>query len=90
MGEESVRARAAELESAGEIERLTGLLPDKIARHVTRLRTQYPQAVVRVQAGACGGCFSLMPAQQGIDAEQGKALVQCPSCARYVVRKSWQ
>ena len=90
MGEETVRARAAELEIAGEIERLTGLLPDKIARHVIRLRAQYSQAVVRVQAGACGGCFSILPAQQGIDAEQGKALVRCSSCARYVVHKSWQ
>ena len=90
MDEETVRAGAAELEIAGEIERLTGLLPDKIARHVTRLRAQYPQAVVRVQAGVCGGCFSLLPAQQGIDAEQGRALVRCSSCARYVVHKSWQ
>lgn len=90
MGEETIRAQAAEQELASEIERLTGLLPDKIARHVVRLRTQYPQTVVRVQAGACGGCFSLLPAQQGIDAEQGRALVRCPSCARYVVHKSWQ
>jgi predicted nucleic acid-binding Zn-ribbon protein len=90
MDEETVRARAAEQEIVGEIERLTGLLPGKIARHVIRLRTQYPQAVVRVQAGTCGGCSSLLPAQQGIDAEQGRALVRCSSCARYVVHKSWQ
>ncbi len=90
MNGETVRARAAEQEIVSEIERLTGLLPDRIARHVIRLRTQYPQAVVRVQAGACGGCFSVFPTQQGIDAEQGKALVQCPACARFVVHKSWQ
>lgn len=90
MDEETVKARAAEQEIVSEIERLTGLLPDRIARHVIRLRTQYPQAVVRVQAGACGGCFGVFPTQQGIDAEQGKALVKCPSCARFVVHKSWQ
>ncbi len=90
MDEETARARAAEQEIVSEIERLTGLLPDRIARHVIRLRSQYPQAVVRVQTGACGGCFSVFPAQQGIDAEQGKALVQCPACARFVVHKSWQ
>ncbi|MCK9996344.1 MAG: hypothetical protein KAH56_08710 [Candidatus Krumholzibacteria bacterium] len=90
MDEETVRARAAEQEIVSEIERLTGLLPDRIARHVIRLRSQYPQAVVRVQAGACGGCFSVFPAQQGLDAQQGKALVQCPACARFVVHKSWQ
>ncbi len=90
MDEETARAKAAEQEIVSEIERLTGLLPDRISRHVIRLRTQYPQAVVRVQAGACGGCFSVFPAQQGLDAEQGKALVKCPSCARFVVHKSWQ
>jgi len=90
MDEESLRARAAEQEIVSEIDRLIGLLPDRIARHVIRLRTQYPQAVVRVQEGACGGCFSLFPAQQGIDAEQGKALIQCPSCARFVVHRSWK
>lgn len=90
MNAETVRAQAAEKEIASEIERLTGLLPDKVARHVIRLRTQYGQAVVRVQAGACGGCFSLFPAQQGLDAEQGRALVRCSSCARYVVHKSWK
>jgi predicted nucleic acid-binding Zn-ribbon protein len=90
MDEETARAKAAEQEIVSEIERLTGLLPDRISRHVIRLRTQYPQAVVRVQAGACGGCFSVFPAQQGLDAEQGKTLVKCPSCARFVVHKSWQ
>jgi predicted nucleic acid-binding Zn-ribbon protein len=90
MDEESIRARAAEQEIVSEIDRLIGLLPDRIGRHVIRLRTQYPQAVVRVQEGACGGCFSLFPAQQGIDAEQGKALIQCPSCARFVVHRSWK
>jgi len=90
MDEETARAKSAEQEIISEIERLTGLLPDRISRHVIRLRTQYPQAVVRVQAGACGGCFSVFPAQQGLDAEQGKALVKCPSCARFVVHKSWQ
>ena len=90
MAEETSRARAAEQEIISEIDRLIGLLPDKIARHAIRLRTQYPQAVVRVQEGACGGCFSRFPAQQGIDAEKGKALVRCPSCARFVVHKSWK
>ncbi len=90
MGAETAQARAAEVEISGEIERLVGMLPARISRHVVRLRNQYPQAVVRVQDGTCGGCFSLLPAQQGIDAAQGRALVQCSSCARYVVRKPWK
>lgn len=90
MGAETVQAQAAELEIHAEIERLIGMLPAQISRHVVRLRKQYPQGVVRVQDGACGGCFGLLPAQQGIDAAQGRVLVQCSSCARYVVRKSWK
>lgn len=90
MGAETVQAQAAELEITAEIERLIGMLPAQISRHVVRLRKQYSQAVVRIQDGACGGCFGLLPAQQGIDAAQGRALVQCSSCARFVVRKPWK
>lgn len=90
MRREMEMARAAEEEIVQEIDRLTGLLPDVESRHVKRLMANLPQAVVRVQSGACGGCFSQLPAQQAIDAEQGKALVRCGSCSRYVVRKSWK
>jgi len=90
MGMETAMAKAAEQEITGEIERLIGMLPAQIARHVGRLRIQYSQAVVRVHDGTCGGCSSLLPAQQGLDAAQGRALVRCSSCARYVVRKSWK
>lgn len=90
MAAEADRSRAAEKEITQEIERLIGIMPTSEGRHVARLRTQYEQAVVRVQSGACGGCFSQLPIQQGLDAEQGRALVRCASCARYVVRKSWK
>jgi|GEM_PF-2102069 len=90
MAAESERAMAAEKEIVQEIERLIGIMPAAEARHVARLRTQYDQAVVRVQSGACGGCFGQLPVQQGLDAEQGRALVRCASCARYVVRRSWK
>jgi len=90
MAREMRMARAAEQEIVLEIDRLTGLLPDSEGRHVKRLMSQLPQAVVRVKSGACGGCFSQLPVQQALDAEQGKALVRCGSCARYVVRKDWK
>jgi predicted nucleic acid-binding Zn-ribbon protein len=89
MQAESAQAKAAEEELVREIERLTALLPDNVGRHVVRLRAQYGQAVVRVHSGACGGCFGQLPVQLGLDAEQGKALVRCASCARYIVHKSW-
>lgn len=90
MVAESKLARAAEEELVSEIERLTSLLPENVRRHVGRLQAQYGQAVVRVQSGACGGCYGQLPLQQGIDAEQGKTLVRCASCARFIVRKSWK
>jgi len=89
MDQETVQARAAEQEIVEQISRLMSMLPEPVARHVTRLRTQHSRAVVRVQDGACGGCFGLLPTQQGIDAEKGRALIRCASCSRFVVRKSW-
>jgi predicted nucleic acid-binding Zn-ribbon protein len=90
MDQETVQARAAEEEILAQIARLMSMLPDSIARHLVRLRTQHSRSVVRVQDGACGGCFSRLPTQQGIDAAKGHALVRCNSCSRYVVRKSWK
>ncbi len=89
MAGEMEMARAAEKEILQEIDRLTGLLPESERRHVKRLMSQVPPAVARVQSGACGGCFSQLPVQKALDAEQGKALVRCGSCARFVVRKAW-
>ena len=90
MEAETVKARAAEEEITEEIERLIAIMPQAEARHVARLREQYDQAVVRVEGGACGGCFGQLPVQVGIDAAQGSILVRCASCARYVVRKSYK
>jgi predicted nucleic acid-binding Zn-ribbon protein len=90
MATESSKANAAEEEIVQEIDRLIGMMPQAEGRHVARLRGQYDQAVVRVENGACGGCFGQFPVQVGIDAAQGRALVRCSSCARFVVRKSWK
>jgi len=90
MEAESAKAKAAEEEIVQEIERLIGTMPPAEGRHVARLRGQYDRAVVRVESGACGGCFGQLPIQVGLDAKQGRALVRCSSCARYVVRKSWK
>jgi predicted nucleic acid-binding Zn-ribbon protein len=90
LDKEATQARLAEREISEEIERLLGMLPEATARHVARLRSQDGPAVVRVQGGACGGCFSRLPTQQGLDAAKGRALVRCASCSRFVVRQSWK
>lgn len=74
----------------GELERLIGMLPDAERRHVQRLRGKLAQSVVHLQDGACLGCFNSLPRQQALDVEQGRALVRCPSCMRYVVHRSWK
>ncbi len=90
MAREMEMARAAAQEILQEIERLSGLLPESESRHFKRLMSKRPPAVARVQSGACGGCFAQLPVQRALDAEQGKALVRCGSCARYIVHKSWK
>lgn len=90
MRDESARAAAAEAELTIEIERLVGMLPDSVSRHVRRLRKGLDQSAVYLVDGACGGCFAHLPAQQGIAVEKGTSLIQCASCARYVVHKPWR
>ena len=72
-----------------ELARLTGMLPDAERRHVERLRGKLDRSVVHLQDGACLGCFHSLPVQQALDVDQGRALVRCPSCMRYVVHRSW-
>ncbi|PID81675.1 hypothetical protein CSA17_04695 [bacterium DOLJORAL78_65_58] len=72
-----------------ELTRLVGMLPTAERRHVERLRGKLDRSVVHLQDGACLGCFHSLPVQQALDVEQGRALVRCPSCMRYVVHRSW-
>ena len=90
MRAKSLQAAAAEEELVGEIERVVALLPDPVARHVRRLRQGRERSVVYVESGACGGCFAQLPAQQGIAAEHGTSVIQCASCASYVVHRPWR
>jgi predicted nucleic acid-binding Zn-ribbon protein len=90
MRDASAQAAAAEKELELEIERLVGLLPPAVLRHVRRLKRGLDQSAVFVSGGACGGCFGQLPAQQGIAAENGSSLIQCASCSRYVVHRPWR
>lgn len=84
------RAEAALAEIRAEIDRLLRMLPPDVARHVARLRGRDGQAVAWVEQGACTGCFAQLPPQDAIAADQGRRLVKCASCARFVVRKPWR
>jgi len=73
-----------------ELDRLLAMMPEGTRRHVLRLRKNGEQAIARIEGGACGGCFSLLPPQQGVDAERGKGVVKCAGCARFVVHHQWR
>ncbi len=73
----------------GEIKRLVGMLPSVEGRAVQQLMKKLDQAVVHHQDGACLGCFNQMPRQQAIIVDQGREVVRCPSCRRFLVHKSW-
>ncbi|MBE0566756.1 MAG: hypothetical protein IH621_12395, partial [Krumholzibacteria bacterium] len=84
------RAEAARAEIQGEIDRLLQMLPPDVARQVGRLRRRDGHAVAWADQGACTGCFARLPPQDALAADQGRSLVKCPACTRYVVRKPWR
>ncbi len=73
-----------------DLERLLGMLPPSENRAVTRLRQNLDQAVVNHKDGVCLGCFNHLPQQQAIVVEQGRTVVRCPSCMRFIVHRSWR
>lgn len=77
---------AATLSAGGqELERLLGLLPPDLARHLRRLQGRGLQAVVPLRGGACGGCFAQLPAASAGDLRQRRAVVRCGGCGRVVI-----
>jgi predicted nucleic acid-binding Zn-ribbon protein len=66
------------------------MLPPEVAGRVRRLRRRGGHAVAWLADGVCTGCFGRLPPQAAIAADAGRELVQCPSCARYVVRRPWR
>lgn len=89
MDSETTRAVASRTELVAERNRLLSMLPEAVRRHAERLQRNRGQAVVHLESGACGGCFSQLPAQVGIDVDRGRTVVRCPSCARFIVHRSW-
>jgi predicted nucleic acid-binding Zn-ribbon protein len=84
------RAEAGLQEIRAEIARLVGLLPPDVGRHAARLQKRDGHAVAWIDKGACTGCGMLLPPQEAAAAERGRAVVRCPACVRFVVRRRWQ
>lgn len=90
LDSETKQAAARRTELAAAIDRCLSMLPEAVRRHAVRMRRNGGPAVVRVESGACGGCFVQLPAQLAIDAEKGRSVVRCPECARFVVHHVWR
>ncbi|MFT5233189.1 MAG: putative nucleic acid-binding Zn-ribbon protein [Candidatus Krumholzibacteriia bacterium] len=90
LDQQSERADSVLPHLESELERLLSMMPEATKRHVMRLRKNGDQSVARIESGACGGCFSQLPPQQGVDAERGRGVIKCASCARFVVHKQWR
>ncbi len=90
MTRDSTELAQKTLHIQNDLERLLGMLPPGENRAVIRLREKLGQAVVHHQDGACLGCFNQLPQQQAIVVEQGRIVVRCPSCMRFIVHRSWR
>ncbi len=60
-------------------------LPPDVAAAVKRLRGGGAVPVARLRDGGCGGCGALLPLQQAMAVEQGRATARCPACGRFLV-----
>ncbi|MBC7187763.1 MAG: hypothetical protein H5U38_12085 [Calditrichaeota bacterium] len=98
--EASLTERRAELaarmkETEEEVTRLSAQRAQLVAQLNQRVVARYDRiraakggvAVVPVQNGACGGCFTTIPPQRSLEIRQMKDLILCESCGRILV---WQ
>lgn len=96
----SLTERRAELaarmkETDEEVTRLSAQRAQLVAQLNQRVVARYDRicaakggvAVVPVQNGACGGCFTTIPPQRSLEIRQMKDLILCESCGRILV---WQ
>ncbi len=96
----AARAQASQKEAAAmserlghidtDLQRLLGMLPPVERKHVERLMDRLDRAVVGLKDGACTGCFNQLPQQEAINVERGRTVMRCPSCRRFLVRRSWK
>ena len=81
-------------ETKGDEERLTKTaeklrkeIPDSLLDIYHRIRSKVfdGMAVVKVERSACGGCYSILPAQREIDIQTLREIMYCEECGRLLV-----
>lgn len=68
-------------------EEIKKLIEDRLVNAYTRIRENARNglAVVRVERGACGGCFNKIPPQRQLDIRSRKKIIVCEYCGRILV-----
>ncbi|MFO8087461.1 MAG: C4-type zinc ribbon domain-containing protein [Bacteroidales bacterium] len=63
------------------------LIEDRLLSAYKRIRTNARNglAVVKVERGACGGCFNKIPPQRQLDIKMHKKVIVCEYCGRILV-----
>lgn len=63
------------------------LLSDRLLASYDKIRGTYRNglAVVKIERGACGGCFNRIPPQQQIEIGVMKRIIACEHCGRVLV-----
>ncbi len=63
------------------------VIDERLLNAYKRIRSKVVNglAVVSVERGACGGCFSEIPAQRELDIQMHKKVIVCEHCGRIMV-----
>ena len=66
------------------------LIEERLLKAYKRIRSKVSNglAVVTVERGACGGCFSTLPPQMQLDIKMHKKVIFCEHCGRILVDAS--
>lgn len=79
------RGAAALAAGAEEMERLLGLLPPDLVRHLRRLQAREGRSVAFLRDGVCDGCYGQLPAALAAEVARRQTVVRCTGCARVVI-----
>ncbi|MBE2280319.1 MAG: hypothetical protein IAE91_08005 [Ignavibacteriaceae bacterium] len=62
-------------------------LQPKEIQHYEKVRKARGKAVVTIQRGACGGCFSVVPSQRQLEIKRNDRIYTCEYCGRILVAR---
>lgn len=85
LSEAADRGAAALAAGEQELERLLGMLPGDLSRHLRRLYGRGLPGVAEIRDGACGGCFGQLPTSLAGEVAGRRSIVRCSGCGCVVI-----